>query len=120
LKNMMGVTTRKTGITFHTGSDIRNDPEYLGQCIADLNSIRKADLIIADSIKFIVTNGPAGPGELVKLDKVIAGTDIVGVDSLCASYLDYEPGEIVAIKKAYELGLGEMDMDKLNIKEISI
>ena len=118
LKNMMGLTTRKTNVTFHLGSGVRNDPEYLGQCIADLNLVRKPDLTVADAIEFITGNGPAGPGPLKRLDMVVAGTDPVAIDAFGAVCLDMDPSDIITIKRAYELGLGEMDLSKLSILEI--
>jgi uncharacterized protein (DUF362 family) len=118
LKNMMGLCTRKTNVTFHLGSGVRNDPEYLGQCIADLNLIRKPDLTVADAIEFITGNGPAGPGPLKKLDIVIAGTDPVAIDAFGATCQDVAASDIISVRKAYELGIGEMDLSKLSIIEI--
>jgi len=118
LKNMMGLCTRKTNVTFHLGSGVRNDPEYIGQCIADLNLVRKPDLTIADATEFITGNGPAGPGPLKKLDLVVAGTDPVAIDAFGATCLDVDPTDIITVKKAYELGIGEMDLSKLSILEI--
>lgn len=119
LKNMMGLTTRKTNVNFHLGSGQRNDPEYLGQCIADLNLVRKPDLIVADAIEFITGNGPSGPGPLKRLDLVVAGTDPVAVDALGATYLDMLPEEIVKVQRAYDHGIGEMDLSKLSIVELT-
>jgi uncharacterized protein (DUF362 family) len=118
LKNMMGLTTRKTNVTFHLGSGKRNDPEYLAQCIAELNLIRKPDLVLADATEFITANGPEGPGPLKKLDIVVAGTDPVAIDALGATYLDMLPADILTVQKAYDLGIGEMDLSRLNILEM--
>jgi len=118
LKNMMGLTTRKTNVTFHLGSGKRNDPEYLAQCIADLNLVRKPDLTVADAIEFITGNGPSGPGPLTRLDVVIAGTDPVAVDAFGAGCLDMAAADIITVQKAYELGIGEMDLSKLTIMDI--
>ena len=118
LKNMMGLTTRKTNVTFHLGSGVRNDPEYLGQCIADLNLVRKPDLTIADAVEFITGNGPAGPGPLKRLDLVVASPDPVAIDAFGATCLDVEPSDVVTVKRAYEHGIGEMDLSKLSIMEI--
>lgn len=117
LKNMMGLCTRKTNVTFHLGSGKRNDPDYLGQCIADLNLVRKPDLIVADAIEFITGNGPNGPGPTKKLDLVLAGTDPVAIDALGASYLDMAPEEIIAVDRAYKHGIGEIDVSKLYVME---
>jgi uncharacterized protein (DUF362 family) len=115
LKNIMGVSTRKANVTFHLGSGKRNDPDYLAQCIADQNLIKKTDLCIIDSTEFIIDNGPSGPGTLDKHSKVLAGTDIVALDALTSTYLGYAPEEIVSVVKAHETGLGDMDYNKLNI-----
>ena len=117
IKNMMGLNTRKSNVYCHTEGPERLDPIFLGQCLAEMSKFHKSDLIVVDAIEFIITNGPNGPGKLIKLNKVVAGTDIVGVDSLCASYLDYPPEDIVSIKKAYDIGLGEIDLNKLNVQE---
>lgn len=118
LKNMMGLTTRKTNVSFHLGSGKKNDPEYLAQCIADLNLVRKPDLTVADAIEFITGNGPSGPGPLKKLDVVIAGTDPVAIDAYGAGCLDMAASDIITVQKAYEHGLGEMDLEKLTIMDI--
>ena len=120
LKNLMGLCTRKTNVTFHLGSGKRNDPEYLAQCIADLNLVRKPDLIVADAIEFITGNGPAGPGPMKKLDLVIAGTDPVAIDAFGAECLDATSDDILTVVKAYEHGLGEKDLTKLSIVEFEV
>lgn len=118
LKNMMGLCTRKTNVTFHLGSGTRNDPEYLGQCIADLNLLRKPDLIVADAIEFITGNGPSGPGPLKRMDLIVAGTDPVAVDAFGATCLDMTADEIICVQRAYSLGLGEMQLEKLRVMEL--
>jgi uncharacterized protein (DUF362 family) len=120
LKNMMGLNTRKTNVSFHLGSGKRNDPEYLAQCIADLNLVRKPDLIVADAIEFITGNGPSGPGPLKKLDVVVGSTDPVAIDAFGATCHDVEPSDILTIRKAYDHGIGEMDLSKLSIVEYDV
>lgn len=120
LKNMMGITTRKTNVTYHLGSGKRNDPDYLAQCIADINLFRKTDLCIMDSTEFITTNGPSGPGDIVKENIVIAGTDIVAIDTIASEYLGYYPEEILTSVKGEELGVGTMKKETLKIKEITV
>jgi uncharacterized protein (DUF362 family) len=120
LKNMMGLTTRKTNVNFHLGSGKRNDPEYLAQCIADLNLVRKPDLTVADAVEFITSGGPSGPGPLKRMDLVVGSTDPVAVDAFGATCLDMEASDILTVQKAYELGLGEMDLAKLSVKECEV
>jgi uncharacterized protein (DUF362 family) len=117
---MMGLTTRKTNVSFHLGSGVRNDPDYLAQCIADLNLVRKPDLTVADAIEFITGNGPSGPGPLKRMDLVVAGTDPVAVDAFGATCLDMSPSDILTVTKAYDHGIGEMDLGKLSVVEYNL
>ncbi len=119
LKNMMGLCTRKTNVNMHLGGGERNDPKYLGQSIAEISLARKPDLIVVDATEFITTNGPNGPGEMKKLDKVVAGTDIVAVDALCCTYVNFTPDEIVSIGKAHDMGIGNKNYKQLNITEFT-
>jgi uncharacterized protein (DUF362 family) len=118
LKNMMGITTRKTNVGFHLDSGEKNDPEYLGQCIADLNMLRKPDLVVADATELIINNGPSGPGDTVTPETIIVSRDPVAVDSYGCRFLDLYPDEIRAIVAAKEIGIGEMDLDRTEILEI--
>jgi len=117
LKNIMGVSTRKANVSFHLGSGVRNDPEYLAQCIADQNLLRKTDLCVMDATEFITDNGPNGPGTVKSLHKIIAGTDIVAMDALAANLLGYTSDEILTVVKAHESEMGDMYYKKLNITE---
>lgn len=120
LKNYMGLTTHKTNQFFHFGSkakDWYSDVNFLSQCIADINLLRKPNLCVADATEYITTNGPFGPGNVVKQRKVIAGTDCVAVDTYGAKLLGLKPAEILPIKMAFNHKIGEMDLSKLTIKE---
>jgi uncharacterized protein (DUF362 family) len=118
LKNSMGFCTRKTDVFYHLGSGERNDPDFLAQCIADINLFRQPDLIIGDATEFIISNGPQGPGEIKQMDRVFAGTNLVAMDTLGASYNDFAPDEILTIIKAEQMGLGSSDLSGMNIVEI--
>ena len=122
LKNLMGINSPQSNRTFHRMKwmMIEDDIKHLDQCIADLNTIIHPDLCIIDATEFIITNGPNGPGELLKPQKVIAGTDRVAIDSYCSNLFGYDQKDILAITKAYEHGIGEMDLKNVNIKEIEI
>jgi uncharacterized protein (DUF362 family) len=115
LKNMMGLTTRKTNVGFHLDSGVRNDPEYLGKCIAELNLVRKPDLILLDGTEFIITNGPNGPGEIKTKNLIAISRDPVAIDALGAVWLDYDPAQIISISRANELGIGRIDLSNLSI-----
>jgi uncharacterized protein (DUF362 family) len=131
LKNMMGASSLTTNLQFHFGrkyiitlikelGDWWNDMEVFNQCVADLNTARTADLCVVDATEFITTNGPSGPGEIKRLNKIAAGANPVSLDALSSTYLNLKPGEVGMIKKSHECGLGEMDLGKLNISETRV
>jgi uncharacterized protein (DUF362 family) len=122
LKNFMGNCKRETNQFFHSnpGKDGHEDFEFLCQCIADVNLVRKPELCISDATEVLKTNGPAGPGELIKPNKVFAGTDPVAMDAYGSTILSYRPEDIRSTVLANKHGIGNMDLKKLNISEITI
>jgi uncharacterized protein (DUF362 family) len=122
LKNLMGLNSPVNNRTFHK-TDWKTNPDsitHLDQSIADLNTVIKPDLCIVDATEFIITNGPFGPGKLLKPQKVVAGTDRVAIDAYCCTLWGLEAKDIIMINKAYEHKLGEIDLKKVKIKEVSI
>jgi len=115
LKNMMGVVW---------------DMELLHkidlhQCIADINTLRKPDLVVVDAIRILTTNGPKGPGKTEDPNQVMVSTDIVAVDAYGTALFKnpktgnpYKPSEVRFIKNAYDLGLGEINLSKVRIKKV--
>ena len=122
LKNLMGVNTNGANQFFHAGSGAKgeyDDIPFLAQCVADLNTLRQPDLCVADATEFLLTNGPAGPGELRKLGKVILGADSVAVDAYGAPLVNLKAADVLMITKSVEWGIGRMDVAKLAVKEIT-
>jgi uncharacterized protein (DUF362 family) len=118
LKNMMGLNSPKSNRTFHTGNFKNDDIGHLDQCIAELNLVLKPDLCLVDATEFIITGGPFGPGELHLPRKVVAGTDRVAIDAYCAKLWWLDPEEIIMIKKAHDLKIGELEAKA--IKEVNL
>jgi uncharacterized protein (DUF362 family) len=116
LKNMMGACLWSTNRFFHQNDS--NGAEFLSQCIADVNLIRKPNICIVDATEFVINNGPAGPGELKKANKIAAGINPVSVDAYCATLLELVPQDVLMIRYANEHGIGEIDLKKLKIKEV--
>lgn len=121
LKNMMGACNHDTNRQFHTGSGGNDDDvEHLAQCIADINLLRKPDLCITDATEVLRTNGPSGPGEIIKPRKVFVGTNPVEMDAYGCTLLDNRAEDIRSNVLAGKLGLGSYDISKLVIKEINL
>jgi uncharacterized protein (DUF362 family) len=57
---------------------------------------------------------------MVKPHKVYAGTDPVAMDAYGCTLLDFRPEDIHTTVMAFKHGIGRMDINNLNIKEISI
>jgi len=123
VKNMMGGQSRNTHRFFHFSTGGRgyyDDVEFLSQCIADLNLLRKPDLCILDGTEMITENGPFGPGKLIKPQKVIAGTDRVAMDVYGANLLGLKGEEILTTKRAHAHGLGQINLSSLQIREVAL
>ncbi len=98
----------------------------LHQCIADVNTLRKPDLVVMDAIRILTTNGPKGPGKTVDPGEVIVSADIVAVDAYGAGFFKnpktgkpFRPEEIRFVKHAFDHGLGQIDLAKVQVKKVS-
>jgi len=112
MKNLMGIVWDRR--YWHS-----ND---LQQCIADMASYRKPDLNIIDGYRVLKKNGPKGVSvNDVSLEKAqIISTDIVAADAAAAKIFGREPETVAHIKIANDMGLGVMDISKLNINRIRV
>jgi uncharacterized protein (DUF362 family) len=97
----------------------RND---LHQCIADFATFRKPDLNIVDAYYVMKANGPRGVSveDVVTMKSQLISTDIVAIDTAAAKLFGLKPEEIRHIKIAADMKVGRMDLDKLNIKRITV
>ena len=108
MKNWMGAV--KTRGTWHIWR--------LEQKIADLSTLLRPSLIIADATRVLLTEGPRGPGKIAEKNELILGTDPVAVDAYAATLLGKRPGDIEHVKIAAEMGIGVADLDKIEILRV--
>jgi len=120
LKGLMGVSSSNTNRHMHSpdGEYTYANYEYLSQCIADLNLIRQPDLCIVDAIECVQNNGPRGPGETIKPNLILAGTDPVVLDVYGANLIGIDPIDVLTCVKASEHGLGKNDISDITIMEL--
>ncbi|MEH0020180.1 MAG: DUF362 domain-containing protein [Desulfobacter sp.] len=116
IKGMMGLIWDRE--TMHRDYD-------LSQAIVDLSSLLKPQLAIVDATRVLTTNGPFGPGKVVKMDTVVASGDMVAADAktvqMCKWYgRRFAPRQIKHIRYAHEQGLGRMDIENLSVKRIDV
>ncbi len=97
MKNLMGLIYDRSA--FH-----RNG---LHECIAELHLAVKPDLTIVDATSALLSNGPSGPGDVVKLGKIVVGVDPVAVD-------------LVSLSLGSSMGYNEFTLDGSNNRYIEV
>jgi len=93
--------------------------QQIHKCIADLSSFFRPTLTVMDASRILVENGPQG-GSLKyvkKMDTIIASTDQIAVDSYGATLFGLRGEDIGYIKIGHQRGLGQMELQKVNIIE---
>jgi uncharacterized protein (DUF362 family) len=107
LKNSMGVLGGNRGQMHHD----------LGQKLADLATVVRPKLTIIDATRILLRNGPQGGNtdDVKIMDTVIASTDPVACDAYATTLFDLRPDAISSTVAAYELGLGEMELERMQI-----
>ncbi len=111
LKGLMGLIWDRG--SFHSRLNIN-------QALADLATVIKPQLTILDASRALTTGGPGGPGEVKKLNLIIAGTDPVAVDSFGVTIApwygqNFKGRQVEHLLIAHQRGLGKIDTDQLKI-----
>ncbi len=111
LKNLMGLIFDRW--SFHSKYD-------LDQAIADLATAVKPALTVVDLTRCITTGGPSGPGKVEEAGLVALSSDPVAADAFAITQYRwwgrwYEPKQVRHILAAHKLGLGEIDLDSIEI-----
>ena len=114
MKNLMGIVSKSYHQYFHK--------KGLNQCIADCCSIRPPDLNIVDAYRVMHKRGPRGvdASDVKQLGYLLAGRDMVALDTASAAMLDLKQRRIGHIAAGAALGLGTNKLKELNIKRISM
>ncbi len=92
----------------------------LDQCIADLSTAIKPDLVVVDATRIMVTGGPRGPGQIERPQQIILGKDPVAVDAYAATLFKKDPFNIKHIKMAHEMKIGCGDLSLVNVQHIKL
>lgn len=116
MKNLMGLIWDRG--YFHQGTDLH-------QAIAELSMVIRPDLILADVTRALLTGGPGGPGKILELNTIVAGTDPVAVDAhvvRMAPWLNrtMTGRQVAHIAAGHNLGLGQIDLDQVQIIEVDL
>lgn len=116
MKGMMGLIY---------GRDVMHYQHDLSTAIIDLCSFLKPVLVVIDAGRVLSTNGPGGPGKVLKTDTIIASRDMVAADAQAVSMFEWygrhmEPRQVKHLRIAHERGLGRMDLSGLTISKKSV
>ncbi len=120
LKNWMGIISDRE--FFHDlGRSKGSSPQHqkhIAQCIADINVRVRPTLTVLDATAIMTTRGPAGPGDLVRKNEILAGRDPVALDAYAVGLFDtIKRAEVWSLDRAVAAGLGVDDMARVTISE---
>ncbi|MDR0414774.1 MAG: DUF362 domain-containing protein [Prevotellaceae bacterium] len=117
MKNYMGIIWDRR--IFHSSG--------LQQCIADVCTLeKKAALNVVDAYRTMKTNGPQGrtTSDVVDTKSLFISRDVVAVDTAAARFFgqirNMPLANVGHLANGQTLGLGTMELDKLNIKRIKL
>ena len=113
MKNHMGLTADDRFRAWHSSLD---------QAIADFASAFTPKLNVIDAYRVMLRGGPGGGSleDLQTLKKCIVGVNQASIDAYAATLFNRQPDQIRYIALAGKLGVGEIDLAKLKIKEVTV
>ncbi len=114
IKNMYGIIVGADKARLHR---ISSSPAQFSKIIVDIYKIRPPDLTIMDAVVGMEGNGPSN-GALIEINKVIASDNAVSLDAVMAAMMGLAPESVPLLNYAYEEGLGEVDIQKIDIEGI--
>lgn len=116
IKNLMGVIWDRS--EFHTEMDLH-------QAIGDLALAVRPGLNIIDASRVLLNGGPTGPGPVTRDNRIFASTDILALDSIVTARYAFggktlTAREVPHLRAAYDNGVGEIDIKKIDLKKVKV
>lgn len=111
IKNMFGSVVGLYKAECHSRAPKEED---FSRIMAKVFSIARPHLTIVDGIIAMEGDGPSS-GIIRKMGLVMAGEDAVAIDSCLAKIMGVSPLDILVTKEAYNAGLGESDLSKIEV-----
>lgn len=111
IKNTFGLVPGMNKSRMHA---IAINPESFAQILVDIFKEVNPLINIVDGIIGMEGEGPSA-GNPRKFGKLIIGDDAVAVDVISSIILGYSPQEIYTNLVAYKKGLGEIDIEKIEV-----
>jgi len=111
IKNTFGLVPGMNKSRMHA---IAINPESFAQILVDIFKEVNPLINIVDGVIGMEGEGPSA-GNPRKFGKLIIGDDAVAVDVISSIILGYSPQEIYTNLVAYKKGLGEIDIEKIEV-----
>jgi uncharacterized protein (DUF362 family)/NAD-dependent dihydropyrimidine dehydrogenase PreA subunit len=89
-------------------------PVRFHEAVLDVFRLRVPDFFLMDAIVGMEGNGPASP-DLRDIGLILASDNAVALDSVVASMMGCDPGRLRFLQRAKELGLGDYDLDGIDV-----
>ena len=108
IKNVMGVIGGKR-FSIHY---------FVSKKLADLNTVIKPTLNVLDGTRILMANGPQGGSadDVKAFDTILASTDVVALDAFATDhFFGITPSDIGMIENSYNIGLGQMNLSKIDL-----
>lgn len=111
IKNMFGILAGAEKSRLHK---IGNNPDKFADFLVDIYQVRIPDLTIMDAVIGMEGNGPSN-GQPRIIGKIIASDNAVSLDSVAVRMMGVNPNHIRPIVIAAKRGLGEIDLEKIEV-----
>lgn len=89
-------------------------PERFHEMLVDVFRLRVPDLFLVDAVVGMEGNGPASP-DLRDIGLILASDNAVALDAVIATMMGCDPGLLPFLRKANQLGLGNYDLNAIEI-----
>jgi uncharacterized protein (DUF362 family)/Pyruvate/2-oxoacid:ferredoxin oxidoreductase delta subunit len=90
------------------------NPERFHEMLVDVFRLRVPDLFVVDAVVGMEGNGPVSP-DLRGIGLILASDNGVALDAVIAAMMGCEPGRLRFLQKAKEMGLGDYDLDTIEV-----
>jgi len=111
IKNSYGILPGAQKAWLHKES---GGPERFQEMLVDVFRLRVPDLFIMDAVVGMEGNGPASP-DLRDIGLILASDNAVAMDAVVATMMGCEPGRLRSLQKAKEVGLGDYDLNTIEV-----
>lgn len=124
MKNFVGIApgmvygwAKMTGYPPGSGTGLPHSDPILDEVIADLASLSGVDFTVVDAIVGMERAKSDEVGGLaVRMNTIVASSDVVAVDAVCARLMGFNPDDVEYITLADRKGLGTGDLGEIEIR----